>query len=344
MKTAHVFKLLSLILLVVVASCSSNSSNLVPQGAGISIEASDNFVYDNTTVNFTVRNGAGSDVTSNAAIAVDGVVITGNSFLFSGLGTSNISATLGAETTEVITVDVIEPSFTTKMLIEDYTGAWCAWCPVVTKGIIDAHAVPVQGDKVIAVAVHNGDIMEFSLESQMRAEFGVVEFPTATLNRTSTFWRRDNVALTMDIPQALNFLTSTKPVGIAINSSVSGSNVIANVKVGFDLNQQDLKLVVFLLENGFIGEQLDNTPFFGGPGFVPDFEHNEILRRSFTDVFGDAIPADQQLGGTEYAVSLSVTAPGVNTSNWDIVAFVVDAAGEVVNVQKATVGTNQDFD
>lgn len=342
MKKIKFYNLALLLCAILIASCSSRSSNLGVEG--LTIEVSDTFVYDQTTVEFKVINGGGDDVTDNATIFVDGVDIEGDSYLFSGIGARTITAETTLDQADPVIVEVIEPSFTTKMLIEDYTGAWCAWCPVVTKGIIDAHAVPVKGDNIIAVAVHNGDSMEFSLESQMRSQFGVTEFPTATLNRTPTFWIRNNVTLNMDIPQALAFLDPVQPVGLAINSSVNGDNVTADVKVGFDLNQENLKLVVFLLENGHVEEQLDNTPYFGGPGLVPNFVHNEVLRKSFTDVFGDVIPEEEQLGGNEYEISLSVNQPGVNTSDWEIVAFVVDQAGEVVNVQKAKVGTNQDFD
>ncbi|WP_438962461.1 Omp28-related outer membrane protein [Nonlabens sp.] len=342
MKTNYFFKIAALLLVVSTLSCSSRSSNIGVEG--LTIEVSDNVIYDQSTVEFKVVNGGGDDVTDNATIFVDGVDIEGDSYLFTGIGARTITAETTLDQADPVIVEVIEPSYTTKMLIEDYTGAWCAWCPVVTKGIIDAHAVPVKGDHVIAVAIHNGDSMEFSLESQMRSQFDVTEFPTATLNRTPTFWIKNNVTLNMDIPQALAFLDPVQPVGLAINSSVNGDNVTADVKVGFDLNQEDLKLVVFLLENGHVEEQLDNTSYFGGPGLVPDFVHNEILRKSFTDVFGDVIPEQEQRAGNVYEVSLSVNEPGVNTTDWDIVAFVVDQAGEVVNVQKAKVGTDQDFD
>ncbi len=237
-------------------------------------------------------------------------------------------------------MNVINPSYSTKALIEDYTGAWCGWCPRISQGIIDVHNMS-GGEDVIAVAVHNGDAMAFPLETQMRSQFGVTGFPTGILNRDARWASVSGDA--MNIGQPMQLLNRVTPVGLAINSSVSGSTVNATVKVGFDLDQIGMKLVVVLLENGVVAAQTNYTSNFGGGSSIPNFVHNDILRASFTDIFGDAIPADQQVGGGVYSVDLSASA-SANSTDWDVVAFVVDATGEVVNVQKAAVGTNKDFD
>lgn len=345
MKTANFLKMMMLFLAIGITSCSTNSTD---DGGGtggggtngVTLESSKTRVYDNTLVNFTVRDASGAIVSSQAVITVDGTPITGTSAILTGVGTKSVQATLGSESSNTVSVDVINPSYSTKALIEDYTGAWCGWCPRISQGIIDVHNMS-GGEDVIAVAVHNGDAMAFPLEASMRSQFGVTGFPTGILNRDARWASVSSDA--MNIGQPMQLLNTVKPVGLAINSSVSGSTVNATVKVGFDLDQTGMKLVVVLLENGVVAAQTNYTSNFGGGSSIPNFVHNDILRASFTDIFGDAIPADQQVGGGVYSVDLSASA-SANSTDWDVVAFVVDATGEVVNVQKAAVGTNKDFD
>lgn len=348
MKTANFLKMMMLFLAIGVASCSSNSTDDAAGGGnpgggtgGVTIAADKSRVYDNTLVNFTVRDASGTNVTTTSVITIDGTPITGSSALLSGVGSKNVQATVGTDTSNTIAVEVITPSYTTKALIEDYTGAWCGWCPRITQGILDVHN-STNGENVIAVAIHNGDSMAFPLEGQMRNEFGVTGFPTGILNRDARWASVSGDA--MNISQPLQLLNPIKPVGLAINSSVSGNTVSATVKVGFDLDQTGMELVVVLLQNGIIAPQTNFTNNFGGASTLVNFEHNDILRASFTDIFGDAIPAADQVGGSVYSVDLTATSAGANSGDWDVVAFVVDSSGEVVNVQKAELGTNKDFD
>jgi hypothetical protein len=344
MKTAKLLKIFTLFLAIGITSCTTESTD---EGGGndvangLVLTASKTRVYNFTVVTFSVNNG-NSNVTPNAVISVDGTPISGNAFAMSGIGTKNITAVVGTENTNSLDVVVIEPSFTTKALIEDYTGAWCGWCPRISQGIIDVHN-STNGQQVIAVAVHNGDSMAFPLEAQMRSRFGVTGFPTGLLNRDAEWSSVSGSAMNLNQPMAL--LNTTKPVGLAISSSLSGSSVSATIKVGFDFDTSGMKLVAMLLENGKILPQTNYTNNWGGVSPISNFEHNDILRAAFTDVFGNVIPADEQIGGSQYTVTLSASVPsGTNTADMDVVAFVVDGSGKVVNVQKAAVGVNQDFD
>lgn len=348
MKKTTFFKLFMLFLAVGVASCSSNSTDDGgdtgggPGTSALTLTVDKSRVYDNTLVSYIVRDAAGANVTSSAVVTVDGQVATNGIALLTGVGTKSATATLGTETSNTVVVTVIAPSFTTKMLIEDYTGTWCGWCPRMSKSIQDLHA-GANGDRVIAIAVHNGDNMEFALESQMRSRFGVTGFPTGILNRDARWSASSNNAMNLSQPLAL--LNSVKPVGLAINSSLSGSTVNATVKVGFDLDQTGTKLVAVLLENGKVADQTNYTSNYGGSSTITGFVHNEILRANFTDIFGDVIPDASSVGGGEYSATLSVAVPaGVNNANMEIVAFVVDSSNKVINVQRAPVGTNQPFD
>jgi thiol-disulfide isomerase/thioredoxin len=343
MKTLNYFKIGILLLTAAITSCSTNTiDDTSGEGNGdtLVLSVDKSTVYEATLVTFTVSNG-GTDVTANAIISIDGNVITGNTFTMSGLGTKEITSTLGASTTNSIDVKVIEPSFTTKVLIEDYTGTWCGWCPRIAKGIEEVKD-QTNGEHIISIAVHNNDPMVFSLEAQMRGQLGVTEFPTGTINRDAIWGQA--TANDMNTAQPLDLLTTTQSVGLSINSTVNGSSVDASIKVGFDLDVTGMKVVAVLLENGVIEPQLNYTSHWP-VGMVTDFEHNDILRKAFTDIFGDVIPAEQQVSGGVYRVDLTASIPDNSVqSNWSVVAFVVDADNKVVNVQKAALGANVDFD
>ncbi|MDP5077894.1 MAG: Omp28-related outer membrane protein [Nonlabens sp.] len=348
MKKTTLVKLFTLFLAIGVASCSSNSTDDGGDTGGgsgtsaLTLTVDKSRVYDNTLVSYIVRDAAGAIVTSSAVVTVDGQVAPNGIALLTGVGTKSATATLGTETSNTVAVTVIAPSFTTKMLIEDYTGTWCGWCPRMSKSIQDLHSGQ-DGDRIIAIAVHNGDNMAFALEGQMRSRFGVTTFPSGILNRDARWSGSSNDLMNLSQPRAL--LNSVKPVGLAINSSLSGSTVNATVKVGFDLDQTGTKLVAVLLENGKVANQTNYTSNYGGGATITGFVHNEILRANFTDIFGDVIPDASSVGGGEYSATLSVAVPaGVNNANMEIVAFVVDSSNKVINVQRAPVGTNQPFD
>lgn len=346
MKTANLFKMVMLFLAIGVASCTSESTD---DGGGngnggsgsLAISVDKSRVYDNTLVNFTVTDAGGSNVTSQAIISVDGTPIAGSAALMTGLGVKDVTAVVGTENSNTLQVEVIEPSFSTKVLVEQYTGTWCPWCPRISNGI-EVVQSGANGDRFISVAVHNGDSMAFPLESQMRSAFNVNGFPTGILNREGE-WSAVS-GNDMNVSQIAPLLNQTKTVGLAIDSSVSGSTVNATVKVGFDFDESGMELVAFLIQNNVSDTQSNNTVHYGGPGIIQGYDHDDVLVAGFTDIFGDVIPADQQVGGGEYSASLTATANGVNSSDWDIVAFVLDDTGAVVNVQRAAVGQNKDFD
>jgi thiol-disulfide isomerase/thioredoxin len=348
MKKSTLLKLFMLFLAIGVASCSSNSTDDGGDTGGgavsgaLVLSVDKTRVYDNTLVSYIVRDASGANVTTSAVVTVDGQVAPNGVSLLTGVGVKSATATLGTDTSNTVLVNVIAPRFTTKMLIEDYTGTWCGWCPRMSKSIQDLHAGQ-DGDRIIAVAIHNNDAMTFALEGQMRNRFGVTGFPTGILNRDARWSASSNDAMNLSQPRAL--LNIVKPVGLAINSSLSGSTVNATVKVGFDFDQTGTKLVAVLLENGKVASQTNYTGNYGGGSTLTGFVHNEILRANFTDIFGDVIPDASSIGGGEYTTTLSVGVPaGVNNANMEIVAFVIDSSNKVINVQRAPVGTNQPFD
>lgn len=243
-----------------------------------------------------------------------------------------------------------EGNFTKRLLVEDYTGTWCANCPNV------AHAIDLlkqESDQIVAVGIHressdplspNYDPFNFDATT-LQNEYGIYGvYPSAMLNR-ATNW---TFPVLNNIEQAQNLLEGDANIGLSINSSVEASNldIKLDVKFGADYSSQNLKLVVYVLESGLIYDQVNGTPHYNGVDPIPDFEYNHVLRASLTDLMGDAIPAEETALGTVYTKDISVPVSETNvvdSANISIVAFVIDSDGNALNVRKAHVGDTQTF-
>src|SRR5690606_13035845 len=153
------------------------------------------------------------------------------------------------------------------------------------------------------------------------------------------------------------------PLGLAIDSSLSGSSLSINVKVGFATDSvPNARLVVYLLEDGLSYNQVNyftgqsatcdpNFDYVNLPNPIPNFPQEHVLLKSYTDIFGDLIPQNHISNGNIWSRDFSVSLPDnvTNSENLSIVAFVLGNGDQVnnrpvLNVQRAKVGANQDFD
>ena len=144
---------------------------------------------------------------------------------------------------------------------------------------------------------------------------------------------------------------------MAIESSISGTNITSKAKVKFNVTtDQSMKIIVALVENGLIANQTNYySPTYGGNPIV-GFVHNGVLRKVATDLFDDAIPSTVQVKNGIYEFPFNISTIGatsngvaftVDPSKCSIVAYVLDATAAkkgVYNVQKADVGITKTFD
>ena len=197
-----------------------------------------------------------------------------------------------------------------------------------------------QTDKVFAIGIHNGDVMANSFGGQMESAFNITGFPTAFIDRSSewTFPEPSNVA------QAVSAATGATDLGLAISNTISGTTMDINVLAGFTANRDNVKLVVFVLEDNIIANQANYTDYYGGASTLTGFEHHGVLRYSATAVLGDAITSSIGIHEYNYTVNLaSYNVSDVNSTS--VVAMLVDQTGKVVlNAQKVAVGQTQVFD
>jgi hypothetical protein len=302
-------------------------------------------------VNITVRNNAGDDVTSSCTIMQNGTFAISSKYTPSGLGTFNISAKKGTmpSDSKPLTVTPKSPSpFSQKILVEDATGAWCGYCPRVAYALEEYKAA---NPNCITVGIHGGsatDPYKFRYYSTYNSHFGITGYPSAIINRTRE-WSENN----SELDQAMR---AWAPLGLAINSSVSGSNITGTIKVKFNVTtDKSMKVVIALVENGLVYPQINYYAPTFGPNPITNFVHNGVLRKTATDLFGDPISVGAQIKDNIFEKTFSMTLSGSTATgtfnaiaaNCAIIAYVVDGSAQELgtyNVQYAPLGTNKDFD
>ncbi len=336
---------------VVLQSCSKGGSSgggTTPPVNLLTVSLSKNTIradnFDKVVV--TVRDENSNDITGTSTIKVNGTSYLSNELYMSTPGTYTISAVNGTKTAANVTLTAQDPGpspFTQKILVEDYTGTWCGYCPrvgVQLTGYIPTHP------NCIVIGVHgpsgSSDPFNYLYVTSLTSSFNVTGWPTGIVNRDFA-WNEQNSVLDQ---QAVK----RAPVGLAFETSIAGNIINVKTKVKFDVTTQlGMKLVVALVEDGLVYPQTNYyAPTYGGNP-ITAYTHNHVLRAAATDIFGDAIPIGQETIGNTWESNLSFNASGYTISNCKIVAFVlydVNGLGRkgALNVQEVTAGQNKTFD
>ena len=346
MKLPKLPKLSILLILVTFLGCSTNSDNEdIPSNNGPEslVLTSDKLIFEvGETATFSVVDDQDNNITSESTILVDGVAISGSTFTPADAGIFEIKAAYLLVESNVIDITAnatsnLPASFSKKAVVEDFTGTWCGWCPRVSYA---ASLVEEQTDKVFVVGVHNGDQMANGFGNALENMYNITGFPTAYIDRANTWtYPEPN-----NVSQALNAAQGTVDVGLAIETSLTGSNLDITISQGFLQNMTNVKLLVFVLEDGILADQSNNTSYYGGANNIIDFEHNGVLRYVATDIMGDTTTST--IGIHEQSFSVNLSSQGVqDPTKTGVLAMLVDDSARVLyNAQYVISGQTQDFD
>uniref|UniRef100_UPI00404B1796 Omp28-related outer membrane protein n=1 Tax=Flavobacterium sp. TaxID=239 RepID=UPI00404B1796 len=347
-------KFLLIVFSFVAISCSEDYTVLESiESISLSTSASSKTIGE--TMEFTVLTNSGQDVTASATFYIDDVIIDGNTFSSNTIGTYTVKASYFGVNSESISLnfhDGSEINFIKRVLIEDYTGTWCGYCPRVAFAI---ERVAEQTAYAVPVAIHrsssnpadanydpyNYDTSELELLPQIPAGY-----PKGLLNRVIRWTPLEQ----NNIPQALALTQGENPkLGLAMNASFDNGTINLEVKTKFSNSFQNLKLVVYVLENDLFHNQVNYTSNLYGTGNISplvNFEHNHVLRFCATNLMGDAIPNSESSVGLTYTKQLSFQMPSniSNPANIEFAAFIVDDTNKALNVRKAYPGDSQEFE
>lgn len=300
----------------------------------------------NQEVSFSLLDYTGEDSAAEATFYVNDNPISGTTFQNVESGIYEVYAAYEIEG-ETIQSEVKEFSIyipKRHLVLEDYTGTWCGYCP----GVLEAmDQVMEETEYVSVVAIHKTsysfeDPMHFEELPILESEFDVQGFPSARLNRTEKWIKPYPHA------QAMVYPGQETDRSIRIDSKLHGDNLKIDVDVVFENGSEGDKIVVYLIENRIIHDQINyynddpDSPYYEAGNPIPDFEHNNVLRKSLTNVLGDVMPALDafEKHSLQYEISLDSE---YNKDALEVVVMLVNSANTAENARTAKVGTTADF-
>ncbi len=255
----------------------------------------------------------------------------------------------------------VPSTFTQKVLMEIFTGAGQAQC---TDGFVkESDIMTSYPSTAIPVRIHYSDAMEIPYYTATESTFnnGIPPtFPSAMINRTPSL----SMVILNRTQWMSNFLTAkskTATCGLAIVSSVTGTTATIEVHAGFKQALTGaINLTVMLTETNVTGSgnQYDqrnsyNTTtghsYYGAGDPIVGFNHSHTLRKVLTANLGDAIPTAVTTQGGEYVKTFTVNISAYKASDLSVVAFInkpgtTPTTHEVMNVQRVTLGSTQNWD
>ena len=238
-----------------------------------------------------------------------------------------------------------------KVMLEDFTGTWCGWCPEGT--VIIDQLVAANPTTFIPVASHNGDALEVPEGAAIDVGLNVTAYPNGAVDRYQ-------FPGTTKIPMSRGSWTNSFNTRKALTPSVSVSfsnaqktgadTYTATVNVKFSSAPTagvPLKMNVYLLEDsiaatGSYAQGNYSANIQSGATPLTNWFHNATLRKALGGNWGftTTIPATPVVG-TNYTENISFTVP----STWvakhiNVVAFVA-YDGTVANNQKEILNAEQ---
>lgn len=296
-------------------------------------------------VEFSVIGNNGIDLTDQSTISIVGDSdLSSNIYATSEEGMFSFVATYDDFISVVYDINVLPAPtrFNQNVLIEDYTGTWCGYCPRISYAI---DLVNQQTSEAVVVAIHRGSSDPYNFPAGVLEDLiNLQGYPTAMLNRT-TEW---NYPEPYNVDQVIDLTSGLADVGLAISSSLDGSQMSIDVKVKFggQFSHSSAKLVLYVLEDGLFFDQTNYTSYYGGSSTISNFEHNHVLRASLSNLMGDQIPEDEYSEDNVYEVNYTSSVPS-NISineNMTLVAFVTNEYNAALNVRVANFEENQVFE
>ena len=254
-----------------------------------------------------------------------------------------------------------------KVLIEDYTGVGCQYCPDGT----------VQMNNLLATypgliyfsAVHNNtfgfDAMTNAYSLAIQNAFPTNSLPRGMVDRVD--WPGQSwvpVVPGLWGNRAVTLLQGTSPVSVSLSSTYNPGTRQSDVTVTANFTgpaSGDMKINLYFVEDNIAGigfgynqiNGFNNTPghfYYQAGNPIQGFIHNNVMRYAAGPVHGvtGIIPASVS-AGSSYSTSFSYTIPvSYNASNMKIIGVVIGDDNTIMNVEQddvtTAVGINENID
>lgn len=294
-------------------------------------------------IDFSIIGDNGEDYTDISTFFIDQQEITGAQISHNSLGSHQVFAEYTLEGQLYNTVSknysVVEP--VNKLLLEDFTGTWCGYCPPVKHAINTA--MEMYSQNLTVVATHQNDEYAISEEQELTSSLGPFGLPEARINRLIE-WNDP-----YDISELDALISSQNPVAISIESFLDNDNLVSRIRFVSKESLVDHKIAVYLTEDNLIADQAnylnyDEDSYFydmGNP--ILNYSHDDVLRYSFTNILGNSISNTEPLSENVITFNLDILQSNFNLDNINIIAIIVDSDNMAINSQSAKFGMFQDF-
>ncbi len=222
-----------------------------------------------------------------------------------------------------------------KVVIEEFTGAWCGYCPegqLIIDDIINTYGE----EDVIPVAIHNGDAMTTSDGDAVDVAFNTIGYPSAVINRdganynrgvwkTNTATKLQGASSATVSLETVNYNPTNRLIEIVVKASFTGPL------------SGDLRFNAYIVENSILktGSGYDQTNYFnttaghffqGAGNPIVGFTHKHVLHAMLGGPFGSTagiIPATVNFG-SNYTESFTYTLPSaLDPANITVVGMVM---------------------
>ncbi len=239
-----------------------------------------------------------------------------------------------------------------RILLEEYTGCWCGWCP---RGI---HAIDQMLEKYpgqfIPVSFHNADPMAFATGSDT-LESTLPGFPTGWINRknftsiSDAHWNIDpgtwQDAVTQDLTVAA--IAGVTVSEVTYNETTRALSAKVTAKFAQNLTG-DIRLNMYVIEDSVSGgttydqhNYLTNragysdNPFYNCPAAVSKYQHMHVVRAALGGAYGVAgiIPATANTGASYSATFTYVVPATFNAKHVSVVGYAMQYSATPANNQ-----------
>ena len=342
MKTKFL-KFFTIVFLLFSCSDQEDFSNLISEPelvSGINVKSS---YISGQNIEFHVFDQNQNDISDISIFYVDGLEISDNQITHNEIGNYSVYAeyTIDGQLyiTDEIDYNVVNP--VNKVLMEDFTGTWCGYCPPVKLAIEQVRQL--YPDNISVVATHQNDQFALPQEQQLTSALGPFGLPESRINRTTEWIDPYDSNLVND------YISIQNSLAISIDSQIESNNLNVIVRFVSSDAMTNHKLVVYITENGLIADQAnylnydDSSHFYQMGNPIVDYIHNDVLVYSFTNILGDNFDDTQPFDDITKTFSFDNSNSEIQIYSSNIVAFIVGPDNTTINSQSAAINGFQDF-
>ena len=248
-------------------------------------------------------------------------------------------------------------SFTKKVLIEEFTGSWCGYCPSgaeMLENLMNSYSV-------IGVALHSSDDMAIEHTSVLESFYPSSGYPNGMVDRINFdgivglnrgYW-------TYVTEQQLQ---NNAICGLAINSEISGDSAVIEIRSSFDttMTMENYNLNVYIIEDDVQGDGYGydqrnaynndaESSFYQLGDPIINYKHNQTLRKVLTSAYGNSLNGTSSSPGIEFIEHFTTDVSQFNKNKLSVVAFISYMGAtatdhQVLNAQKCDIDGFQDWD